>query len=135
MTLQHDFVVAEQITAKAILALAFLEANKCILDLAGDKMQITNKTVPLITQPSNKKVQCAKAIVTENLTIPPRSEMKVMAHIHSKEQSTWLLEGTMFKKLSTCIARALTAPEYANQNSQLKHSASHIIQEHQVYHC
>ena len=28
VTLQHDFIVAEQITAEAILGLDFLEANK-----------------------------------------------------------------------------------------------------------
>ena len=44
----------------------------------------------------------------ENLTIPPRSEMEVMADIHSKEEGTWLLEDTIFKKLSICVARALT---------------------------
>ena len=59
VTLQHDFIVAEQITAEAILGLDFLEANKCILDLAGGKMQITDKTVSLIPQPLNKKVRCA----------------------------------------------------------------------------
>ena len=45
VALQHDFIVAEQITAKAILGLDFLEAKKCILDLAGGKMQITDKTL------------------------------------------------------------------------------------------
>ena len=54
VTLQHDFKMAEQITAEAILRLDFLEANKCILDLAGGKIQITDKTVPLIPQPLNK---------------------------------------------------------------------------------
>ena len=48
-------------------------------------MQITNKTVPLFLQPSNKEMQCAKVTAMENLTIPPRSEMEVMAHFHSKE--------------------------------------------------
>ena len=105
VTLQHDSIVAEQITAEVILGLDFLEANKCILDLAGGKMQITGKTVSLIPQPSNKDVQCAKITVTENLTIPPRSEMEVMAHIHSEEGGIWLLEDTVFKKLSICVAR------------------------------
>ena len=138
VTLQHNFIVAEQITAEAILGLDFLEANKCILDLAGGKMQITNKTVPLIPQPSNKEVQCAKVTVTENLTIPPRSEMEVMAHIHSKEEGTWLLEGTIFKKLSICVAKILTVPR--NQSApirivKIRYSASHFIQEHKDCHC
>ena len=60
----------------------------CILDLAGGMMHITDKTVPLIPQPSNKEVQCANVTVTGNLTMPPRSEMQVMAHIHSEEEGT-----------------------------------------------
>ena len=75
VTLQHDFIVAEQITADTILGLDFLETNKCILDLAGGKRQITDKTVPQTLQPLNKEVQCAKVTVMENLTIIPRSEM------------------------------------------------------------
>ena len=118
MTLQHDFIVAEQITAEVIFGLDVLEANKCILDLAGGKMQITDKTIPLIPRPSNKEVQCAKVTVMGNLTIPPRSEMEVMAHIHSEEGGTWLLEGTIFKKLSICVARFLTAPR--NQSAPIR---------------
>ena len=89
-----------------------MEAHKCILDLAGSKMQITNKTISLIPKPSNKKVQCAKVTVTENLTIPARSEMEIMAHIHSEEEGTCtrLLEGTQFKKLLICVAQVLTTP-------------------------
>ena len=60
VTLQQYFTVAEQITAEAILGVDILEANKCILDLAGGKKQITNKIVSLIPQPSNKKVQRTK---------------------------------------------------------------------------
>ena len=114
VTLQHDFIVAEQITAEAILGLDFLEANKCILDLASGKMQITDQTVSLISQPSIKKVQCTQVRVTENLTIPPRSEMEIMARIHSKEEGTWLLEGTPFKELPIYVARALMAPRKQN---------------------
>ena len=116
VTLQHDFIVAEQITAETILD--FLEANKCILDQAGGKMQITNKIFPLIPQPLNKEVQWAKVTVTENLTIPPRSEMEVMAHIQFKEEGIWLLEGTMFKKLLICVTRALTVPR--NQSALIR---------------
>ena len=87
-----------------------MEANKCILDLAGGKIQITNKAVSLILQGSNKEVQCAKVTVTENLIILTRSEMEVMVHITSEEKGTWLIEGTIFKKLPICAARALTAP-------------------------
>ena len=33
-----------------------------------------------------------------------------MAHIHMKEEGIWLLEGTQFKELPICVARALIAP-------------------------
>ena len=77
-----------------------------------------DKTVPLTTQPLNKEVQCTKVTVTENLTIPPRSEMEVMAHIHSEEEGTWLLDGTTFKKLSICVVRALIA--LRNQSAPIR---------------
>ena len=51
-------------------------------------------------------------------SIPPRNEMEVMAHIHSEEKGTWLLAGTIFKKLPICVARALTAPR--NQSGPIR---------------
>ena len=44
--------------------------------------------------------------------------MEVMAHIHFKEEGIWLLEGTMFKKLSICVTRALTVPR--NQSALIR---------------
>ena len=44
--------------------------------------------------------------------------MEVIAHIHSKEEGKWLLEGTIFKKLSICVARALSASR--NQSAPIK---------------
>ena len=82
------------------------------------RCRLSTKTVPPIPQPLNKEVQCTKVRVIENLTIPPRSEMEVMAYIHSEEQSTWLLEGTIFKKLSICVARTLTVPR--NQSATIR---------------
>ena len=111
MTVQHDFIVAKQITAEAILGLDFLEAKKCILDLAGGKMQINDTSLSLIPQPSTKKVQCAKVTIKESLIIPSRSEVEIMAHLHNKEEGTWLLEGTQFRKLPICVARVLTVPK------------------------
>ena len=109
-------------TAKAILGLDFLEVNKCILDLSGGKMQITNKTGPLFLQPSNKKVQGAKGTVTENLTIPPRSEMEVMAHIQCKGRGHMATRGYNVQKAINLCCKSLDSPEKpecANQNGQL----------------
>ena len=46
-TFNHEFIVVNEITAEAILGLDFLEAKKCVLDLAGGKIQITDQTVTL----------------------------------------------------------------------------------------
>lgn len=43
-TFNHEFIVANEITAEAILGLDFLEAKKCVLDLAGGKLQIADQT-------------------------------------------------------------------------------------------
>ena len=134
VTLQHDFIVAEQITAEAILGLDFLEANKCILDLASGKMQIIDQTVSLISQPSIKKVQCAQVTVTENLTIPPRSEMEIMARIHSKEEARGCWRYTIQGTTNLCSDGPKEA-ECSNPNSQRRPLASHNTQKHQNCHC
>ena len=43
--------------------------------------------------------------------IPPRCEMEIMAHIHSKEIGTWLLEGFQFKELSIYVVRSISIPK------------------------
>ena len=59
----------------------FLEAKKCVLDLAGGKIQITDQTVTLTAKPTQSDTHCAKITVFKKTTIPPRSEMEIMAHI------------------------------------------------------
>ena len=51
-TFNHDFTVAYGITAESILGLDFLEAKRCVLDLAGGKIQITDQTVTLTAKPN-----------------------------------------------------------------------------------
>jgi len=109
-TFDHDFIVANEITAEAILGLNFLEAKKCILDLAGGKIQIAGQTVTLTAKSTSSETQCAKVTVLKKMVIPPRSEMEVMACIDSKEPGTWLLEGFHFKELSICVARCISSP-------------------------
>ena len=100
-----------QITAVAILKLDFLEAKKCVLDLAGGKIQLTDQNVTLIAKPIQSGTQSAKVTVFKKTTIPPRSEMEIMAHIHSKEPGTWLLEGCQFKELPIFVARCISIPK------------------------
>ena len=108
LVFHHKFIVAEQIIAVAILSLDFLEDNKCLLDLAGGNIQIQGQAIPLTGKTTLSK---AKVTVLKKVTIPPQSEMEILAHIHSDKEGTWLLEGTDFKHLPMCVARALIIPK------------------------
>ena len=91
ITLKHKFVFAEQITADAILGLDFLEANKCVLNLAKGEIVIANGTVPLLAKSHNTEVFCSKITLVDNVNIPPRSEMEITGRIHSTTNGTCLL--------------------------------------------
>lgn len=106
-TFNHEFIVANEITAEAILGLDFLEAKRCVLDLAGGKLQIADQTVTLKAKSSQSDTHCAKVTVLKKTVIPPRCEMEVMAHI----PKTWLLEGLQFKELPICVARSISIPK------------------------
>ena len=86
-----------------------MEAKKCVLDLAGGKIQIAGQTVTL-TAKSTPDTQCAKITVLKKTVIPPTSEMEVMARIDFKEPGTWLLEGLQFKELPIFVARCISSP-------------------------
>ena len=98
---KHEFVIADHITTEAILGLDFLESNKCVLDLANEKMYIQNKLVPLQPLQTYNESQCLK------VTVPPCSEMELMAHVDTTQQGTWLVEGTNSPVL---VARAIVVP-------------------------
>ena len=67
---QHKFVIADHVTAEAILGLNFLEANKCVLDLANKKMYIQDKLVPLQPlQLCSASKKCVKVTVVERVTV------------------------------------------------------------------
>ena len=89
-TFNHDFIVANEITAEAM---DFLEAKKCMLDLACGKLQIADQSVTLTAKPTQSNSQCAKVTVLKKIVIPPRSEMEVMACINSKELGTGSWKG------------------------------------------
>ena len=94
MEFNHEFVVADHITAEAILGLDFLEANKCVLDLSKQEMTIKNEVLELKPSPANAIVQqqCATVTVMNTIVVPPSSEMEFMAHMNTQGNGTWLLE-------------------------------------------
>ena len=110
ITLKHKFVIAEQITADAILGLDFLEAIKCVLNLAKGEIVIANRTVPLLAKFHNTQVFCSKITLVDNVNIPPRSEMENTGWIHSTTNGTWLIEQPSSSKLPIFITRMLVNP-------------------------
>ena len=101
LTFKHKFVIAEKITADAILGLDFLEANECVLNLAKGEIAIANKSIPLLAKSHNNEVCCSKITLIGNVKIPPRSEMEITGRIHSTTEGTWLIEQPLSSKLYT----------------------------------
>ena len=53
---QHSLIIADNITADAILRLDFLDSHKCVLDLGQRKLCVNNKTcIPLVPRLSPKR--------------------------------------------------------------------------------
>ena len=110
MEFKHEFVIADHITAEAILGLDFLEANKCVLDLSKQEMTIRDKVLELQPSPANAIVQqqCATVTVMNTIVVPPSSEMEVMAHVNTQGNGAWLLESI---ECPVLVARALVTPK------------------------
>ena len=106
---QHKFIVADQITADAILRLDFLEANKCVQNLAKGELSIDEKIVALSSHSSVGTVGCAKVTMMDTVTVPAGSELEIMGHVYSAVQGTWLVESNDTNTLPVCVARALVS--------------------------
>ena len=106
MEFKHEFVIADHITAEAILGLDFLEANKCMLDLSKQEMTNQNKVLELQPSPANAIVQqqCATVTVMNTIVEQPNSEMEVIAHVNTQGNGTWLLESIEYPVL---VAKSL----------------------------
>ena len=104
---QHKFIIADRITADAILGVDFLEANKCILNLAEGELSVNQKTVALSAHPAVATVGCAKITLMDTVVVPASSEMEIRARVHSNIKGVWLVDGNKTNKIPVCVARAL----------------------------
>ena len=110
LSFQQEFIIAEQITADAILGVNFLESNKCVLNLANKEMSVGHHGVlPLATNPCHTTQSPVKVTIVNTLEIPATSELKILARIHTTSAGgTWLVEGE--KQSSVLVARAAVMP-------------------------
>ena len=67
MEFEHEFIIADHITAEAILGLDFLESNKCVLDLSKEKLSIQNEVVSLQPSPANVVVNHVNITVKDTI--------------------------------------------------------------------
>ena len=80
LTICHNFVIADKITAEAILGMDFLEENKCVLDLFKGKLSLKDQTkIQLQPHSVSQLLGCAKVSIVETCDIPATSEVEVMA--------------------------------------------------------
>ena len=95
LSFQQEFIIAEQITAHAILGLNFLESNKCVLNLASKEISVGHRGVLSLTTNSFHTAQSqVKVTVVKTLEILATSELEIMSRIHTDTAGgTWLVEG------------------------------------------
>ena len=74
------FVVSDDILVEAILGLDFVESNHCVIDCGHRNLTFPSRrlSLKLLPQGSSKTGKSA-LILTQKVTIPPASEMEVMA--------------------------------------------------------
>ena len=111
LVFNQKFVIADGITAEAILGMDFLEANRCVLDLC--RGELVAKDVGMIPlQPhSSSKSSCLKVTLVETMAIPAASEMEVKARVCvPSDEHIWMIEGRT-TRVPIRVARALVKPQ------------------------
>lgn len=111
-TLSHQFIVADHITAEAILGMDFLEKNKCVLDLCKGRLMMKDLGMVQLQPHSLKNPGTpTKVNLVETITIPATTEVEVMAKLHTEDDThTWMVQNA--STVPIMVARALVKPKY-----------------------
>ena len=108
LAFNQKFIIADGITAEAILGMDFLEANRCVLDLCHG--ELVAKDVPLQPHSSNES-SCLKVAFVETTVIPAASEMEVNARVCApSNKPISMIEGKS-ARVPIRVARALVRPK------------------------
>eukprot|EP00731_Ephydatia_muelleri_P036611 Em0289g3a len=92
------FVVTDDILVEAILGLDFVESNHCVIDCGHRNLTFPSRrlSLKLLPQGSSKteKNIAVGLILTQKVTIPPASEMEIMAALEdtTSRKGTWIVE-------------------------------------------
>ena len=110
LVFNQKFVIADGITAEAILGMDFLEENRCVLDLGRRELVAKDEGMIPLKPHSSSKSSCLKVTLVEITVVPVASEMEVKAKVGaSSDEYTWMIEGKSSKVLVQ-VARALVTP-------------------------
>jgi len=95
-TIWHNFVIADKITAEAILGMDFLKENKCVLNLYNVESSMKDQTkIKLQPHSVSQLPGHAKVNLVETCDIPATSEVEVMAKLSTEDNDhTWVAEST-----------------------------------------
>ena len=105
-------LVAGSLTSDAILGLDFLEANRCMLDMAEQKLCFPDREVSVSLQDSSPDPDLIQARVTlqETVRIPPFSVKETLAKVNGRVRGhTWLLQECKSKQLPVKVANGLVS--------------------------
>ena len=110
LTFNQQFVIADGITAEALLGMDFLEANKCVLDICKGELVAKDKGMISLQPHSSSEHSCNKVNLVETTVIPVPSEMEVTAKVCTpNDNHVWMIEGKT-AKVPIRVARALMKP-------------------------
>ena len=110
-------VIADGLTAEAILGLDFLEKHNCILDMGKRVLALPGCSPIALMAPSRIDVQRPLPVsLIETVRIPAASELEVMANVDydvNMLNQPLLLEQNPSARLPVRVARALVVPQSA----------------------
>ena len=107
LTFNQKFVIADGITAEAILGMDFLEANKCVFNIFKGELVAKDKGMIPLQPHSSSERSCHKVNLVETTVIPAASEIEVTAKVCTpNDNHVWIIEGKMVK-VPIRVARAL----------------------------
>ena len=110
------FVVTDDILVEAILGLDFVESNHCVIDCGHRNLTFPSRrlSLKLLPQGSSKteKNIAVGLILTQKVTIPPASEMEIMAALEdtTSRKGTWIVEGNRAGRYGVTVARSVVCP-------------------------
>eukprot|EP00731_Ephydatia_muelleri_P012465 Em0006g1359a len=110
------FVVTDDILVEAILGLDFVESNHCVIDCGHRNLTFPSRrlSLKLLPQGSSKtgKNIAVGLILTQKVTIPPASEIEVMAALEdtTSRKGTWIVEGNRAGRYGVMVARSVVCP-------------------------